>query len=360
MPAASRSWFSLALNKADKTAADLSIHDEIGYWGVSASQLMEQLRLLGGDIKTINLSLHSPGGEVLDGWAIYNALKMHSAEVLVTVKGLAASMASVIMLAGDKINIPKNAYVMIHRVSGGVWGDADQMKSYAETTQKLEDAIVQAYVDRSGLTEDEIRTMMASETWMSGEEAVANGFADTVLDPIKASASASWKSRFAEPPRGLFDSRRSIDPSRASNAIPQINDMTDKEIDTLVSNAVSKAFGEQKAAVETAFRDGFKTDIGAAVKAGLEEGLKDVTAKVSSLDDLTKRLETIENGIKSGVFAKAGGGAPVPGLNNGEGDPAEGTPAAPQNEAELRAAMAKAKTFAEKRALQQAFDKRGK
>jgi ATP-dependent Clp endopeptidase proteolytic subunit ClpP len=307
---------------------EISIHDEIGFWGVSASQFLEQLKLVGKDAEKIHLSLHSPGGEVLDGLAIYNALKMHPAEVEVTVKGLAASMASVIMLAGDVVRIPKNAYVMIHRVGGGVFGDADDLRKYAEMMEQLEGGIVAAYAERTGLDEEELREMMAEETWMDGVAAVEKGIADEVVEAVKVEARAEWKGRFGEPPKGLFDRAR-VGKSKAKQA--EESDMDEKQVkayvDGMKGDLVTAVRTEMKGDLEQLKKD-LVAELQKAPKGpennGAGEGQPDVLKQLkemltTELKPLQASLEKMDGLIKSGVVTQVkGGGKAVEGAG-GEG-----------------------------------------
>lgn len=186
----SESWYSV--NAASKGVAEVMLYDEIGGWGVSARQFARDLAAL-GDVSQINLHIHSPGGDVMEGTAMYNILRGHSAYVAVYVDGLAASMASVIAMAGDVIYMPANALMMIHKPWGGSVGDADDMREYADLLDKVEGTLIQAYVRKSGKTAEEIAALLKQTTWMDGNEAVAAGFADKVLEPINAAAQLNSK-----------------------------------------------------------------------------------------------------------------------------------------------------------------------
>ena len=105
-----KTWFTA---RATNGVAELSIYDEIGSYGVPAKAFIDEMKSL-GNISELTLRINSPGGSVFDGIAIYNALKRHPAKVIVTVEGLAASIASVILCAGDEVVMPKNALIMIH------------------------------------------------------------------------------------------------------------------------------------------------------------------------------------------------------------------------------------------------------
>lgn len=177
--------------KEDQTA-DIYIYDEIGGWGISARRFTEDLISL-GNLSHINLHIHSPGGEVFDGIAIYNQLKNHSATITVYIDGLAASMASVIAMVGDTVIMPKNAMMMIHKPWGVSWGDANDMREYADLLDKLENVLIPAYVAKTGKTTEEITAMLEQETWLDGDECVEQGFADKVIEPVKAMASLTSK-----------------------------------------------------------------------------------------------------------------------------------------------------------------------
>lgn len=359
-----KTWFSIAQNKTDAKSADISIHAEIGYWGVTAKQFLEQLRLLGDGISTINLSIHSPGGDVLDGWAIYNALKMHPANVVVTVKALAASMASVIMLAGDTIRIPKNAYVMIHRVSGGAYGDADQVKQMAEVIAKLEDGIVSAYAERSGLSEKEVRQMMMDgETWLNGTEAVDKGFADELITASKTTAMAAWKDHFTAAPRALFDTAASTDPA---NHTIDLLDMKPEDIQKLITDGITAGLSNhantQKDGISNLIKDGLTAQIPTAIKATLDEAVKPITDRLDKVEafgeelkKITDRVDKAEKIVKAGIGGKAGGVNPA---ETGDGGEEEGGEKAPVNKAELEVALKACQTLNERVKMNNEFKKR--
>lgn len=192
-----KTWFNI---RASAESIDISIHDEIGSWGVSAKQFMADLKAHPANLP-VNISLHSPGGEVLDGLAIYNTLKARTAPVSVKIEGLAASMASVIAMAGSTITMPRNAYLMIHNPSGMAFGDSADMRELADLLDKLQGSLVNAYESRTGLPRAEIISLMEAETWMDGDDALARGFIDSVTDEVALSASAFDKRRLVNMPK---------------------------------------------------------------------------------------------------------------------------------------------------------------
>jgi len=197
-------WYTI--RAARRGVAEVTLYDEIGGWGVRAADFRADLRAI-GDVSQINLHIHSPGGDVFDGMAIYNLLADHPARVNVRIDGLAASMASVIAMAGDTITIPENAMMMIHRPWGMQGGDADDMRQYADLLDKVEANLISAYTRKTGLSDDEVRDLLAAETWLTGPEAVERGFADMIAEPLTAAASLSSNrmKEFSHMPKQMQD-----------------------------------------------------------------------------------------------------------------------------------------------------------
>jgi ATP-dependent protease ClpP protease subunit len=155
-----------------------------------------------GPVSTIALRINSDGGDVTTGFAIFNMLRRHSARKVVTIEGLAASMASVIAMVGDEIIMPENAMMMIHNPFGGVIGIADQVKSFGNALEAMQNSIVKAYRDRTKLPESKIQSMMDAETWLTAEDAVKLKFADTIETPIAIAASFNLD-KFAYAPKNF-------------------------------------------------------------------------------------------------------------------------------------------------------------
>lgn len=182
-----KSWYTIKAQANNPKAADIEIFDEIGFWGVTAASFIRDLKSK-GDISEINVSINSPGGSVFDGLAIYNALRAHAATVNVRVMGVAASAASFIAMAGDKIVMPENAFMMVHNPMGGVFGNAQEMRDWADTLDKIAASLIGIYVARTGKSEDEVKALLDAETWMTATEAKALGFADEVEPEVKVAA----------------------------------------------------------------------------------------------------------------------------------------------------------------------------
>lgn len=181
-----KNWYSIQA-KAGAKSADISIYDEIGYFGVTAKQFIADLKAL--DVDTIKLAINSPGGAVFDALAMYNALRQHPANVEVTIMGVAASAASLVAMAGDTIIMPDNAFMMIHNPLNFAYGNADDLREMADVLDKIGASLVGIYAARTGKPEDEIKAMLDAETWLNAEEAVLHGFADELQPALKVAAS---------------------------------------------------------------------------------------------------------------------------------------------------------------------------
>jgi ATP-dependent protease ClpP protease subunit len=173
-----RQWYRIQ-DAITGGAVDVYIYDEIGFWGVTAQDFVLELQQV--QATQLNVHINSPGGEVFDGIAIYNALVNHPAEVHVTVDALAASIASVITMAGDTITMGRHSQLMIHEPYGMCVGNADDMTMMIAQLNMCADNIAGAYADRAGGTVEAWREAMRAESWYTGAEAVTAGLADAVV-----------------------------------------------------------------------------------------------------------------------------------------------------------------------------------
>lgn len=167
-------WYRI-VNKAG--ANEVYIYDEIGGFGVTSGAFLNELRGLDGDV---SLHLNSPGGDVFDGLAIYQALKNRTAATTVHVDGLAASIASVIAMGADRVVMAPKAQLMIHEGFTAAMGDASDMRKLADLLDRTSDNIASVYADKAGNTTEFWRNRMREETWYSAEEALDAGLVDEV------------------------------------------------------------------------------------------------------------------------------------------------------------------------------------
>jgi ATP-dependent protease ClpP protease subunit len=200
-----RKWFRIDNVATDPTTIDIHIVDIIGGWideylwegggpgVVTAKSFIDALSKLADTVKTIRLHVNSPGGDVFAAVNITNALRdqrlSKGRTVDVLIDGLAASAASIIIMAGDTIRMADNALVMIHNPWSIGAGDAAAMRKIADELDAVRQTIVATYQWQSALTEDELIALMDAETWMSADEAVDNGFATEKVVGLKAAAS---------------------------------------------------------------------------------------------------------------------------------------------------------------------------
>lgn len=215
-----KSW-AFAFRGEGSETLEIDIYDVVGesWWNPDAvsAKKVRQLLKANKSATLIKLRVNSAGGDVIDGFAIYNLLNEHPARVEADVDALAASMASVIIMAADEVRVASNALVMIHNPWGGVLGEADDLRSYADLLDKMRDNIATVYVDRTGIDRDEVLALMDAETWLSADEAKERGFADKVKGAKAKMAASALKavsfSNFANVPEEV---QRAIEAAQGS------------------------------------------------------------------------------------------------------------------------------------------------
>lgn len=176
-----RNWFEIN-NKAKETA-DIWIYSEIGGFDVNAKSFIDELKEVKG--KDLNVHINSLGGSVFDGLAIYNALKSHKGNVTTIVEGIAASIASVIAMAGDTIEMSKNSLFMIHNPFTMAGGNAAELRKTANVLDKIRDEIADIYNSVSKQDHETLVGLMAAETWFNADETLDVGFANSIVDSVE-------------------------------------------------------------------------------------------------------------------------------------------------------------------------------
>lgn len=198
-------WYEIKASVAEDTD-EIYIYDEIGGWGIQAKEFIDDLNQI--TAKKIDLRLNTPGGSVFDGNAMYNALKRHSATITTYIDGLAASMGSIIALAGDKVHMADNAIYMIHNPWTLAFGESADFRKTADTLDKLKSSMVRIYSEKTGMSEDEVIRLMDEETWYTADEARESGFVDDIQEGLKVAAcfdSTKFKA-FKNTPQSLIKS----------------------------------------------------------------------------------------------------------------------------------------------------------
>jgi len=189
---ASRTKQPCNLVRNSATEATIYLYDIIDpYWGISAKAVIQALADV-ADVPTVHLRINSPGGDVFEGRAIVEAIKRFPGNTIAHVDSLAASAASSIAIAANEVEIAQGAFFMIHNASAIVWGDKADMRKTADLLQKVEDTIIQDYVTKTKKDASALAAWMEAETWFTGDEAVANGFADRLAPTASTATQNTW------------------------------------------------------------------------------------------------------------------------------------------------------------------------
>ena len=277
-------WYALDKTKMNDGSLDVFILDEIGGWGVYADEFIREINEHAEDGKEIRVHINSPGGDVFQGLAIYNFLERRG-NVTTIIEGVAASMASIVAMAGNNIIMPENALMMIHNPWAIRVGDAEELKKAAEVLDKMGESLAMIYAKQTGVDIEEIKDLMKAETWMNGNEAVEKGFATMTSDAIELAAS--------------FDiAKLSKVPAQMANALAK----KEKEMNEL--EQARKDLADSKAKLEAAekeYAEKAKTSFDEGVKTGEDQALGKVKARMERYKDETFVVATIElddSGVK--------------------------------------------------------------
>jgi ATP-dependent Clp protease protease subunit len=183
--------------QTDTAPAELLLYGPISgetWWGdeVTPQQFNDDLQSL-GKVKELTVRINSEGGDVFAGQAILSMLKRHPASITVYVDGLAASIASVIAMAGDTVIMPRNAMMMVHNAWTFAYGNSNDFRKMADDLDKIGESLIAAYQDKTRLTPEEIKQIMDNETWLTADDCVKQGFADEIESSKEIAASLNGK-----------------------------------------------------------------------------------------------------------------------------------------------------------------------
>lgn len=280
---------------------ELDLYGTVGsIWddGIDAAKVVALLRNA-EDVTEIECRINSMGGNAFDGIAIMNALKDHPAEVTVKVDGLAASAASIIAMAGDTIEMGEGSFLMVHRASGFVYGQADDMLKTAEILEKADGEIIDVYARRSKKPVETVRGWVEAETWFTGQEAVDAGLADkAVADPESKNKAAEALAghgaifNFANLPESL---RTLVEAHRAKGADtppPETQEDGDMDLKDLTSAALAEARPDLVDEIKAAAKLESAEAVEAAIKAERERagGIAAKAAELGSAADVAKLI----------------------------------------------------------------------
>jgi len=198
---------------------ELYLYDDIGdgyFGGVSANDIADALKGL-GSVDTLHCYVNSAGGSVFEGVAIYNQLKRFKAKKVMHVDALAASIASIICMAGDEIRMSPNAQMMIHEPWGMAVGTAADMRKNADALDQVASTLLDTYVARTRGDPKDIKQWMNDETWMTAQMCLDRGFCDAIDDDGQEAApiQSQLLSKFRNTPRELSDGVRTLSISLA-------------------------------------------------------------------------------------------------------------------------------------------------
>lgn len=179
-----KKYYSMATENGE---ANINIYGDITSWewlesDVSSYTLSKELDSLGDGINTINVYINSYGGEVAEGLAIYNALKRHKAKIKTYCDGFAASIASVIFMAGDERIMSNASLLFIHNAWTYTGGNANELRKTADDLETMTQASINAYMNHVNITEEELKEMLDAETWITPQDALTMGFATSIIN----------------------------------------------------------------------------------------------------------------------------------------------------------------------------------
>ncbi|WP_095059238.1 head maturation protease, ClpP-related [Pseudomonas sp. Irchel s3f7] len=190
VPVQDKSWYTVqASGDAEQRTIEVFVYGEIGYWGVTANQFVQDLRAVDDGVSPVIVAFNSIGGDLFDGLAIHNALSRLGERCTGRIDALAASAASVAVCGAHKVVIASNAMYMIHNPWTYASGDADDLRKVADALDQTLEAIIAAYKSKApNIDEAELRRMVDEETWLTANEAVALGLADEVGEGVTVKA----------------------------------------------------------------------------------------------------------------------------------------------------------------------------
>lgn len=166
--------------------ATILLYGDVGPWGdIDSQRVVTELLALEGEYKAIDVRINSTGGDVFTGIAIFNALRQSKADIKIYVDGIAASIAGVIALCGKPLYMSQYARLMLHKVSGGAYGSAKELRETADLIENLEGSLAEMVAQRANLTKEEVHSRYfadGKDHWLTAKEALALGMIDGIHD----------------------------------------------------------------------------------------------------------------------------------------------------------------------------------
>lgn len=254
------------------------VFDEIGWGGITAQMISRELEFANGE--DIEIRVNSPGGDVFEGITIYNMLRNYSGNVRVVVDGLAASIASIIALGGDEIIMNEGSFFMIHNPWSGAMGEANDFRKQADVLDSIRDQLLGIYQKATGMSEEEIVSMMDEETWLTAEQAIEMGFATTQETFTKVAASLKTKYLFNNIPMEL------INMDNKQEVIH--NEVAEAELDEVLVEEAELEEQEFEAEESEEFQE-----LEFVAEAELEEELEEIEEEAASEEEIMYSEEEV-------------------------------------------------------------------
>lgn len=330
-----RNWFEIRA-AAQSGVGEVLIYGEIGpsFFGeetLSAKDFDAALKAL-GDASQIALRVNSPGGDVYDALAIFNMLKAHPARVTARVDGIAASAASLVVMAADEIVMPENSFLLIHEPQMAAFGDAADLLAAAADLETISSTFAAIYAKRSGMKEADVAALMAEDRLLDAAEAVSLGLADKAAQAVKIAANFSLaklpkaaRERFAAAMRSassetmLCNERKKpmdaepnaegtgLTPETSMQAAPQASPAAAAAApEAALADSLRAEYAEIAAVAAQAARLGVTVDAADAMR----KGVASEALRRSVLDELAARAEA-SHVIAAGPSVHAAGDSPI-------------------------------------------------
>ena len=302
-----QNWYDIKNSSAD--TADIFIYSEVGGYDVNAQSFIEELKELKD--KALNIHVNSLGGSVFDGMAIYNALKNHKHKVTTKVEGIAASIASVIVMAGDTIEMAENSLFMIHNPFTMAGGDASELRKTADVLDKIRDEIASIYASKSAQDIETLVGLMNVETWFNASETIDSGFANEITQAVKIENSydlGSFKNITTEKVDKIINNSNLIKTEKMAKNSDELKEksLLEKIKSLMSTQEIKNAPGDEEEAEESPAEKADWAETYEELKDrvdNLENAIHDIEEKMGMAEDevvdKTEQLETANNEIEN-------------------------------------------------------------
>lgn len=294
--------------------ATIYIYDSIGQGTLTAKDFNASLQDLENQgVEEFEIHINSYGGDVFEGMAIYNLLK--SRNVTTYVDGLAASIASVIALAGKKVVMYKNTMIMIHNVWVLAAGDGDEMQKQSDRLKQINDLIVKIYMDKTGLKKDEVEALMKAETFLNAKDAKGKGFIDEIQDSAKFQNTKDYVGYYVN----IYDDSKNKNEEAMNKLLLKFLGLAENATDQQITDKLTQIKNELKldenATLETIVAamkakdtgDG-KPAAGAVAETELEKTVNELKTKFATLETASasdKAESLVQGAIDDGKILPA-------------------------------------------------------